>query len=227
MEINLMEAAKKIPGIRPEYLMVRENAKRLYEEILENRLQNDRQAQRRVVIDCTGITSASSSFLDQLLFVDIFSENYRHGNSVLVLKQMDDELYFNLSLAVEGKKGLIETAKKEKKYFLTKSHFECYRRQHKDEDLQGCQIGSPYLLCEHHSELKGLGFAEGEKQKILLDDMIKNRVRYTTGKLAAQAGISGTAASNRLTRLFEKNLIFRRMIPDTIPETYEYFYEEE
>lgn len=224
MKIKLIDEVKQVSGVDAEFLANRNDAQRVFQSVIKEKLSCYSEVNRKVVVDCQGITTASSSFIDELFFVEIFSLNYHYGNSILLLENLKGELYFNFHMAVEGKKGLIEKAKKEKKYFLTKPMYEEYKMNHPEEDLSAVQIGSPYLLCEYSGNLGVLGFAEGEKQKILLDDMITNGKRYTTGTLAREDDISNTAAANRLSRLYEKNLVFRQVIPGSVPETYEYFY---
>lgn len=225
MKIKLMDVIKKIPDMDVSFLSRRNDAERLYNWGLAERMSDYSEENRKVIIDCEQISAATSSFIDELFFVHLFSANFHHGNSVMVLTNVCEELYFNLIMAVEGKKRLIEIAKKKKQYFLTLDEYKAYCKKHtEDFDLTQCQIGSPYLLCKFNGQLEILGFADGEKQKELLQDMINNKARYTAILLGTKEDITNTAASNRLTRLFDKNLVFRQIISEDFPERYEYFY---
>lgn len=222
MIIKLFDYIDKIPGFSAFYLGNRKQAEQLYLKIAEEKLSDYSETNRKVIIDCEGISLATSSFLDELLFIQIFSANCHHGNSILILKNMCEEFYFNLKMSVEGKKKLIEEAKKKNRYFLTLQNYKEYCSVGKS--VSNVQIGSPYLLCEYNKRMEVLGFSEGEKQKKLLTNIIENKKRYTASLLAAEEHISNTAAANRLTRLFDRNLLFRQPKVDCIPEIYEYFY---
>lgn len=84
-------------------------------------------------------------------------------------------------MAVEGKKGLIEQAKKKSKLFLAIEDLIKYKESH--SNATNCQVGSPYLLRERHGILEILGFSGGEKPKVLLEDIMQG-ARYTTRLLA-------------------------------------------
>ena len=221
MIINLMEIIRQISNADYWYLAGRDKAQQIFSLALEEKLSDNTEVNRRVIVDCKDIPLATSSFIDELFFIHIFDSNCRHGNSILILKNVSDELYFNLKMAVEGKKGLIEEAKKKNKFFLNIEDLKKYKESH--SNVSSCQVGSPYLLCERNGGLEILGFSEGEKQKVLLENIIQG-ARYTTSLLALKENISNTAAANRLTRLYEKNLVFRQIKPESVPEIYEYFY---
>ncbi len=219
MEIRLAEEVGKMPNLSMDYLAGRENAKELFEQKIAGQMLSSDEAVRKVVLNCRGIPSAASSFIDELLFIDIFSLNYRHGNSVLLLTDLSDELYFNVRLSVEGKKNLIEYAKKNGTYFLTID-----QAVHENSSPGLHQTGSPYLLCRHQEITEVLGFQEGEKQKLLVERIVQRGERITASMLAEQENITKTAANNRLNRLYERRLVFRKLITDNSAEKYEYFF---
>ncbi len=224
MEIRLADEIAKMPDLSPDLLASRLKAGDFFEQRIEAKLLGCTDAVRRVTFNCEGIQSSSASFLDELFFIDVFTLNFRHGNSVSVLTNLSDEFYFNLRVAVEGKKKLIENARKNGIYYRTKDEARAEHPEGVPNHLV-CQIGSPYILCEYQNGIEVLGFSEGEKQKILLERMVRGGERITAAQLAAQEEkLNNSAANNRLNRLYEKRLIFRKPMTEKALEKYEYFF---
>lgn len=223
MEIKLAEEVGKMPDLPVDHLAVRARAKELYKKYIADEMTGCKDTVRKVFLNCQGILSSSSSFIDELIFINIFEQNFEHGNSVLVLTKLSDEFYFDVRMAVEGKKKLIEDAKKKEGYFLTRKSA---KQGLLEQNMDGAvvQVGSPYLLCEYQGKIEVLGFNEGEKQKTLLERIVQKGERLTASQLADQEDISRTAANNRLNRLYEKNLVFREAVTDDTAEKYEYFF---
>ena len=226
MIIKLADEICKISNLHLDYLSDRRKAKELYEKGIECLLFSSDNPVRKIVFDCQGIMSASSSFIDELLFINMFRANYQHGNSVLLLTNLEEEFYFDVRSAVEGKKKLIEEAKKSKRYFLTidQMHAQFPDGFLEKGSISPYQVGSPYLLCEYQKVVEVVGFSEGEKQKLLLEDIVRKGIRFTSSMLAKRENISCTAANNRLNRLHEKCLIFRGYTDMDSSEKFEYFY---
>lgn len=226
MEIILKNEYKKLDSeLDGKVLFGRSNARKLYDQLIKKMLDNCNENPRKVIINCNGISAASSSFIDELFFICIFFANCQHGNSILVLNNLSDELYFNIQFAVQGKKGLIEQAKKRNAY----SSFSVLMTEKGESPYyeEVCfQMGSPYLICEKDGKTIPLGFSAGEKQQELIERLITTGEKITASQLAEEEAISITAANNRLSRLFEKNLLFRESDKENSKlETYVYWYK--
>ena len=217
IEINLYEEASHIDLLKTGILASRKTASELFTSQLDQQYFQVSLEEQIVSVYCSGISEATSSFIDQLFFIEIYAK-LCNKNTVLLLHNLSSEFLYNLNSAAAIKAKLIAEAKKEKRYAHTIKERERLIAKSPESAGRNWIIGSPYLLLRLDSKIVALGLSENEILSKTVSFIWNNKYSVTAKDIASAENTAINAVSNRLKRLYEKNLVFRKKLENSKTE---------
>ena len=175
----------------------RESVHELYEQQIRRLLEEECKDEKFIAVSLKGIKSMTVSVIISLFLSDFYQFCQQHENLIYVITDfssdpiISQEMIMEFEAATVIAKGMIKEGRAIATSLLV--------------DIDGIQV---------------IGFEEREEQYKLFQYLYESKERITSGRLAEREEISNQSASNRLSRLYEKRLIYRDEIA---PKQYEYY----
>ena len=194
-ELNLYDKLKKYYD--DGEILNREMVHKAYKDDIEPYLLMHVNDKAILKISIKGIKSLTVSTVITLFLQDIYNFCLNYENLLFVVTDVHPE--YEKELIMEFK-AATNIAKQMNKEF--------------GNNLSTC------ILVEIDNSIKVIGFEEREEQCKLFTYLYNTKIHITSGSLADKEKVSNQSASNRLSRLYEKRVLFRE---EVALKQYEYY----